>query len=114
MAIQRNDLAQIDFSDVVTRGRLAPVAPGDILRHDFMEPRALSANALAGALGVPANRITGILHGTRAVTADTALRLERYFGMSADTWLTLQKRYELETARRTTGQQIRAEVHAMG
>lgn len=84
MSIERNQIGQIDFSDVTVHGQLALVRPGDILRHDFIEPRGLSANALARGLSVPTNRITGILADTRALTADTALRLERYFGMSAE------------------------------
>lgn len=63
---------------------------------------------------MPTNRITGILAGNRALTADTALRLERYFGMSAEAWLALQKRYELETARQASAWQIAEEVHALG
>lgn len=102
MSIERNQIGQIDFSDVTVHGQLALVRPGDILRHDFMEPRGLSANALARGLNVPTNRITGILAGSRALTADTALRLERDFGMSAEAWLALQKRYELETARQAS------------
>ena len=111
MSIERNQLGQLDFSDVTVHGQLALVRPGDILRHDFMEPRGLSANALARGLNVPANRITGILAGSHALTADTALRLERYFGMSAVAWLALQKIYELETARQANAQQIAEEVH---
>lgn len=106
MSIRRDDIDTMDFSDVCTRGALAPVSPGDVLLHDFLEPLGMSANALARALNVPANRITGILHGTRALTADTALRLERYFGMSAGTWLALQKDFELRTAQATIGRQI--------
>jgi antitoxin HigA-1 len=86
------------------------VHPGDVLRHDFLEPLGLSAHALALALRVPANRITTILAGERAVTAETALRLARHFGTSAGFWLNLQKAYELEVAERAAGARIRAEV----
>ena len=75
-----------------------------------MEPYGLSANALAKALRVPSNRIGAILNGTRAITADTALRLARYFNTNPQSWLNLQKNYELETARRAVGQRIAKEV----
>jgi addiction module HigA family antidote len=93
-----------------TGERLPPVHPGDVLRHDFLEPLGVTAHALALALRVPANRITSILSGQRAVTAETALRLSRHFGVSAAFWLNLQKAYELEVAERAAGDRIRAEV----
>ena len=111
MAIQRAHLDQIDFSDVVDGTDLMlPVTPGEVLREDFMEPLDLSANALAKALHVPPNRITAILNGTRSITADTALRLARYFNTTPQSWLNLQKNYELEIAKRTVGRAIEAEV----
>lgn len=111
MTIQRHHLDEIDFSDVVEGTDLMPpVTPGEILREDFMAPLGLSANALAKALHVPPNRITAILNGTRAITADTALRLARYFDTTPQSWLNLQKNYELEVAKRTVGQAIEAEV----
>lgn len=111
MTIQREHLDQIDFSDVADcTDRMPAVTPGEILRDDFMEPLGLSANALAKALHVPPNRITAILSGTRSITADTALRLARYFNTSPQSWLNLQKNYELEVAKRTVGQAIEAEV----
>jgi addiction module HigA family antidote len=110
--ISRDDLdaGRIDFSDIDGGERLPPVHPGDVLRHDFLEPLGLSAHALALALRVPANRITMILAGERAVTAETALRLARHFATSPSFWLNLQKAYELEVAERTAGARIRAEV----
>ncbi len=84
--------------------------PGDLLREEFMEPLGLSANALARALHVPPNRITAILHGQRAITADTALRLARYFGNTAEFWLNLQADYDLRCARRDKAGKIKAEV----
>lgn len=111
MTIERENLEEIDFSDVTDGTDLMPpVTPGEILREDFMEPLGLSANALARALHVPPNRITAILNGTRSITADTALRLARYFDTTPQSWLNLQKNYELEVARRTVGQAIEAEV----
>jgi addiction module HigA family antidote len=111
MSIQREQLDETDFSDVAEGSELMPaVPPGEILREDFMEPFGLSANALAKALHVPPNRITAILNGTRSVTADTALRLARYFGTSPQSWLNLQKNFELEVAKRALGETIEAEV----
>ena len=110
--ISREDLdsGRVDFSSVDSGQRLPPVHPGDVLRHDFLEPLGLTAHALALALRVPANRIGTILAGERAVTAETALRLARHFGTSAGFWLNLQKAYELEVAERAAGARIRAEV----
>lgn len=91
-------------------GMLPPMHPGEVLRHEFLTPLGLTAHALALALRVPANRISGILAGNRAVSADTALRLARHFGTTAGFWLNLQKGYELECARRHAGARIAAEV----
>lgn len=99
MTIRRDELARIDFSDITTGERLAYVTPGDVLLHDFMEPMGLSARSLARDLDVPANRITEIINGERTVTADTALRLERRFGVDARFWLNLQVSHDLEIAR---------------
>lgn len=104
------DAGRVDFSDIDSGDRLSPVHPGDVLRHDFLEPLGLSAHALALALHVPANRVTAILAGQRAVTAETALRLARHFGTSPGFWINLQKSYELDVAERTAGARIRAEV----
>jgi len=87
-----------------------PVHPGEMLREEFLIPLDLSANRLAIELRVPVTRITEILHERRAITADTALRLERYFGMTANFWLALQKDYELVTARQAAGKQIARDV----
>ncbi len=84
--------------------------PGALLRDAFLLPLELSANRLAADLRVPVTRITEILHQRRTITADTALRLERYFGVSADFWLALQKNYDLQTARQALGKQIVREV----
>jgi addiction module HigA family antidote len=78
--------------------RLAPVHPGEILFHDFMEPLGLSQYALAKALGVTPMRVSQIVRAQRAVTADTALRLSRYFGTRPAWWMDLQTHYDLETA----------------
>jgi addiction module HigA family antidote len=111
MSIRREHLDEIDFSDIADGADLmSPITPGEILREDFMEPLGLSANALAKALRVPPNRITAILNGTRSITADTALRLARYFSTTPQSWLNLQQNYELEIAKRTVGATVSAEV----
>ena len=80
--------------------RLEPVHPGEVLKHDFMEPFALSSNALARAVGVTPARINEIVRGRRGITAETALRLARYFRTDAQSWMNLQDRYELAVAKR--------------
>lgn len=112
MSISIHDLANTDFSDITTGNPLEPVSPGAILLHDFMEPLNLSANALANALHVPANRITSILSATRGITADTALRLARYFGTTPQFWMNLQRNYDLRRAEAAVGARIRAEIEA--
>ncbi len=89
---------------------LPPVTPGEILREEYMVPLGLSANKLGEALGVPANRITAILNGTRGITADTALRLARCFDTSPEFWLNLQELHDLEMARREAGKTIERTV----
>ena len=79
--------------------RIAPVHPGEILLEDFMKPLELSQSALARALGVTPMRVSQIVRGERTITADTALRLSRYFGTRPDWWLDLQSHYDLELAR---------------
>jgi antitoxin HigA-1 len=103
MTINRADLASIDFGDEVTGERLAYVTPGDVLRHEFMEPLGLSARAVAREIEVPVTRITEILKAQRAVTAETALRLGRRFATSPEFWLGLQAAHDLEVAREALG-----------
>ena len=76
--------------------KLAPVHPGEVLFEEFLKPMKLSQNRVANELGVPPRRINEIVHGKRRVTADTALRLARYFKMSAEFWLGLQMDYDLD------------------
>jgi addiction module HigA family antidote len=78
---------------------LSPVHPGEVLKEEFMVPLDLSANRLARALRVPANRVSAIVNGERGVTADTALRLAKALGTTPDFWLNLQKQYDLDCAR---------------
>ena len=89
---------------------IGPIHPGVTLREDFMEPYDLSANGLSKALGIPQNRISDIVRGRRGITADTALWLERAFGVSGSFWLNLQSHYELEVAKRDNGSAIRKTV----
>jgi addiction module HigA family antidote len=79
--------------------KLPPIHPGEILREEFMKPRGLSQNALARALKVPPRRVNEIVLEKRSITADTALRLARYFGTSAEMWAGLQSDYDLRCAR---------------
>jgi antitoxin HigA-1 len=113
-AIKREELeaGRVDLSDLVDRtaAPLAPVSPGQVLRAEFLEPLQLSAGAVARAIGVPRNRLSGILNGSRAITADTALRLGIYFGTSAEFWLSLQASYDLKRARREIGDRLRREI----
>jgi len=76
--------------------KLPPVSPGEILEEEFLKPMGLSQNGLARGLGVPPRRINEIVHGRRRITADTALRLGKYFSMSPEFWLGLQMDYELD------------------
>ena len=92
------------------RNGMRPIHPGEILREEYLLPLAMSASALAKALRVPANRINGIVNEKRSMTADTALRLSRYFGTTAELWLNLQKTYELRVAEVEVGAKIRREV----
>ncbi len=100
MAIRREDLYRIDFSDVDSGLTIEQTRPGMVLLHEFMQPAGISAYALAKVTGVPANRITAILHGKRTITADTALRLAKQFGTSAELWMNLQTAHDLAVARR--------------
>ncbi|MCH8959805.1 MAG: HigA family addiction module antidote protein [Bacteroidetes bacterium] len=97
----------------MTEEKLKPVHPGKILQEEFLEPLGLSQNKLALALRVPARRINEIVLGKRRITADTALRLGRYFGMSARFWMNLQARYDLDTAEDALGDRIEREVQTM-
>ena len=86
--------------------RLDPIYPGEILLEEFMIPMGITINGLARDLHVPPNRILGIVHGTRAITADSAIRLGIYFGVSAETWLNLQSEYDLRRTRSRAGSAI--------
>ena len=85
---------------------LEPIHPGEILMKDFLKPMGISLSELARDISVPAGRISQIVRGKRAISADTALRLGKYFGMSAETWLDLQSDYDLRLARQSAGREI--------
>jgi len=90
--------------------RLSPVHPGEVLLEDFLKPMELSQNRLALSIGVHPRRINEIVLGKRGITADTALRLAKFFGTSPDVWLGLQKDYELDVAMDELGDRIEREV----
>ncbi|OGV73960.1 MAG: addiction module antidote protein, HigA family [Lentisphaerae bacterium RIFOXYB12_FULL_65_16] len=92
---------------------MAPVHPGEILQAEFLAPMGISQYRLANDIGVSPRRINEIVHGARAVTANTALRLGRYFGTSAQFWLNLQSHYDLEVESDRLGDRLELEVHAL-
>ncbi|MFT4216447.1 MAG: HigA family addiction module antitoxin [Micropruina sp.] len=93
---------------MMTEKIYSPIHPGEVLMEDFIEGFGITQNKLAVSIGVPPRRINEIVHGKRAITADTALRLGRYFGVPAQFWLNLQTRYELELAEDRVADQIAA------
>ncbi|HVE20720.1 MAG TPA: HigA family addiction module antitoxin [Acidocella sp.] len=106
------DTGRIDLSGVIDAdiSALAPVPPGVILREEWLEPLNLSAYRLAMDIHVPPNRVNAILAGKRAITADTALRLAKYFGTDASSWMNLQTNYDLAVERRLHRAEIMRDV----
>jgi antitoxin HigA-1 len=98
----------------MTPKRLRPVHPGEVLLEEFLEPLGLSQYRLAKSISVPPRRINEIVHGTRAVTADTALRLARFFGTSDRFWLNLQAAHDLDVERDRLGDRLEREVAVYG
>jgi len=94
----------------MSKNGMRPVHPGEVIREEFMVPLGLSANALAKALNVPAPRINDVVRGRRGVSADTAMRLARYFGGDARSWLNLQAAYDLRVAEIANGKRIAREI----
>jgi addiction module HigA family antidote len=94
----------------MTRKLLEPIPPGEILYQDFMLPLDISINGLARSISVPPNRISAIINGKRAITADTALRLGKYFGVSPEIWLDLQSDYDLRLAQRNDWPKIEPQI----
>jgi addiction module HigA family antidote len=93
--------------------KLTPIHPGEILKEEFLEPMGISQYRLAKDISVPPRRINEIVHGKRSITADTALRLGRFFGMSAQFWLNLQTRYDLEVTEDLLEGRLAEEVHIL-
>ncbi len=96
----------------MARKHLEPIPPGEILLEEFMRPMGISINALARDIDVPPNRISEIVNGKRAISADTALRLGKYFGVSPEIWLDLQSDYDLRVARLGEWPKIEPRVRA--
>jgi len=93
--------------------KLTPIHPGEILLEEFLKPMRISQYRLAKDISVPPRRINEIVHGKRSITADTALRLGRFFGMSAQFWLNLQTRYDLEVTEDLLEDRLAEEVHTL-
>lgn len=108
MSISFEQAKHLDYSDVThpNVGKRLPTHPGAYLKYEFLEELGLSAYALARATHMPDSRISEIINGRRSITADTALRLGKYFGTSAQFWLNLQNHYDLEMARRDLADDI--------
>jgi addiction module HigA family antidote len=96
--------------EVAIVNKLENIHPGEVLLEEFLVPMGLSQNRIAREIGVPPRRINEIVHGKRAITADTALRLARYFGTSEAFWMGLQADYDLEEARHRLGKRLETEV----
>ena len=92
---------------------LAPISPGEILLEEFLKPLEISQERLSRDIDVPKSRISGIVHGSRAITADTALRLSAYFGTTPEFWLNLQTEFELRRARRTSWPDIAPRIRKL-
>ena len=95
----------------MSKTKLAPIHPGEILMEEFLKPMELSQYRLAKDINVPARRINEIVHGKRSITPDTALRLSKYFGLSERFWVNLQARYDLETEKDRLKERLNKEVH---
>lgn len=94
----------------MTKQKLAPIHPGEILLEEFLKPMEISQYRLAKDISVPARRINEIVHGKRAISPDTALRLSRYFGLSERFWINLQSRYDLEREKDRLANRLEREV----
>ncbi|MBI2876107.1 MAG: HigA family addiction module antidote protein [Candidatus Tectomicrobia bacterium] len=98
---------------MVTTEKMPPVHPGEILLEEFLIPMGISQHKLARETGIPVTRINAIVRGERGITADTALRLGRFFGISPQTWLNLQNHYDLETQKEALGDRLEREVRPL-
>lgn len=115
MTIARKDVErlQVDFLDVISGSRLPPIHPGEILQEEFLRPLGLSVYRLAQVLRVSRPRLNDVVLGRRRVTTDTALRLARYFGTTAEFWIRLQVRYDIECAE-PSRRRIEREIEPLG
>ena len=93
--------------------KLPPIHPGEVLLEDFLQPLGVTQYRLAKDIAVPPRRVNEIVHGLRGISADTALRLARYLGTSAEMWMNLQSRYDLERQRDEAEERILGEVHVL-
>jgi len=98
----------------MSREKMSPIHPGEVLLEDFMKPMGISQYQLAKAMNVYPRKINEIIHGKRSVTADTALRLARFFGTSAEVWVSLQAHYDLEVAKDKLEKRVKREVIPFG
>ena len=103
----------ITISEAMLPKYRKPIHPGEILLEEFLKPMGVRQYLLAKATSVPARRINEIVHGKRAITADTALRLSRFFGMSDRFWMNLQTRYDLEIEKNRLGSRLEEEVESL-
>jgi antitoxin HigA-1 len=110
MTIKRSEIGNVKFGAALTGRRLAPVHPGEVLLKDFIEPLGLTRYKVAKAIRVPQRRIDEVCAGKRAMSADTAIRLGRFFGVEAQLWMNLQAQYDLEVAERSLGGALDAEI----
>ena len=97
----------------MTMKKMEPIHPGEVLREEFLDPMGISQYRLAKDTSVPARRINEIVHGKRGITADTALRLGRYFGTSAQFWMNLQDHFDLEVQMDSIGDRLEKEVRVL-
>lgn len=95
---------------MINKKILDPIRPGEILKEDFLEPLGISINKLSRDISVPPNRISEIVNGKRSITADTALRLQRYFGIEANFWLNLQNEYDLRLQKKKVWDDIKQRI----
>ena len=110
MSIARKDLKAQDFKGITSGRKLAPVHPGTVLLADFIEPLSLTRYRVAKAMGVQQRRVDEICAGTRAITADTAVRLGLLFGIEPEFWMRLQNQFDIEVLLREHGDEIRSDV----
>ncbi len=96
----------IIWGKIMTK-KLSPITPGDVLLEEFLRPMNITQSQLSKDINVPANRVSQVIHGKREITADTALRLGKYFGIEPEFWLNLQVRYNMKTARSKVGKKMK-------